>query len=69
MDTAVSRAKEAWLEPLQPTVRQGVVQMKGFITKLIDIEEKEGKDLPTQSCPRPVCKFPDPAYRPPNGTK
>ncbi|XP_055462581.1 ras GTPase-activating protein 4 isoform X1 [Psammomys obesus] len=45
MDTAVSRAKEAWMEPLQPTVRQGVVQMKDFITKLIDIEEKEELDL------------------------
>ncbi|XP_060223871.1 ras GTPase-activating protein 4B isoform X5 [Meriones unguiculatus] len=45
MDTAVCRTKEAWMEPLQPTVLQGVVQMKDFITKLIDIEEKEELDL------------------------
>lgn len=47
MDTPVSRAKESWMEPLQPTVRQGVVQLKDFITKLVDIEEKEGKDFTT----------------------
>ncbi|EDM13326.1 rCG21933, isoform CRA_b [Rattus norvegicus] len=45
MDTPVSRAKESWMEPLQPTVRQGVVQLKDFITKLVDIEEKEELDL------------------------
>ncbi|XP_011786175.1 PREDICTED: ras GTPase-activating protein 4-like [Colobus angolensis palliatus] len=41
MDTPASRAKEAWMEPLQPTVRQGVAQLKDFITKLVDIEEKD----------------------------
>ncbi|KAL0605526.1 Ras GTPase-activating protein 4 [Plecturocebus cupreus] len=45
MDTPASRAKEAWMEPLQPTVRQGVVQLKDFITKLVDIEEKDELDL------------------------
>ncbi|XP_064449240.1 ras GTPase-activating protein 4 isoform X2 [Mirounga angustirostris] len=45
MDTPASRAKEAWMEPLQPTVRQGVAQLKDFITKLVDIEEKEELDL------------------------
>ncbi|XP_075384621.1 ras GTPase-activating protein 4B isoform X2 [Tenrec ecaudatus] len=45
MDTPVSRAKEAWMEPLQPTVRQGVAQLKDFIAKLVDIEEKEELDL------------------------
>ncbi|CAO2630001.1 Ras GTPase-activating protein 4 [Lemmus lemmus] len=45
LDTPVSRAKEAWMEPLQPTVRQGVAQLKDFITKLVDIEEKEELDL------------------------
>lgn len=43
MDTPASRAKEAWMEPLQPTVRQGVAQLKDFIAKLVDIEEKEGE--------------------------
>uniref|UniRef100_A0A2K5ICR3 RAS p21 protein activator 4 n=1 Tax=Colobus angolensis palliatus TaxID=336983 RepID=A0A2K5ICR3_COLAP len=43
MDTPASRAKEAWMEPLQPTVRQGVAQLKDFITKLVDIEEKDGE--------------------------
>ncbi|XP_063462154.1 ras GTPase-activating protein 4 isoform X1 [Pan paniscus] len=45
MDTPASRAKEAWMEPLQPTVRQGVAQLKDFITKLVDIEEKDELDL------------------------
>uniref|UniRef100_A0A8C5UZ62 RAS p21 protein activator 4B n=1 Tax=Microcebus murinus TaxID=30608 RepID=A0A8C5UZ62_MICMU len=45
MDTPASRAKEAWMEPLQPTVRQGVAQLKDFITKLVDIEEREELDL------------------------
>ncbi|XP_044531566.1 ras GTPase-activating protein 4-like [Gracilinanus agilis] len=45
MDTLASRAKEAWMEPLQPMVQQGVAQLKDFITKLIDIEEKEELDL------------------------
>uniref|UniRef100_A0A5F8GGT6 Ras GTPase-activating protein 4 n=1 Tax=Monodelphis domestica TaxID=13616 RepID=A0A5F8GGT6_MONDO len=43
MDTLASRAKEAWMEPLQPMVQQGVAQLKDFIAKLIDIEEKEGE--------------------------
>lgn len=34
------------MEPLQPTVRQGVAQLKDFITKLVDIEEKEGEHSP-----------------------
>ncbi|XP_003934185.1 ras GTPase-activating protein 4 isoform X1 [Saimiri boliviensis] len=45
MDAPASRAKEAWMEPLQPTVRQGVAQLKDFITKLVDIEEKDELDL------------------------
>uniref|UniRef100_A0A4W2FHS9 RAS p21 protein activator 4B n=1 Tax=Bos indicus x Bos taurus TaxID=30522 RepID=A0A4W2FHS9_BOBOX len=45
MDTPASRAKEAWMEPLQPTVRQGVAQLKDFITKLVDIQEKDELDL------------------------
>ncbi|XP_063564122.1 LOW QUALITY PROTEIN: ras GTPase-activating protein 4-like [Gorilla gorilla gorilla] len=45
MDTPACRAKEAWMEPLQPTVRQGVAQLKDFITKLVDIEEKDELDL------------------------
>lgn len=40
------------MEPLQPTVRQGVAQLKDFITKLVDIEEKEGKDFPTVLLPK-----------------
>uniref|UniRef100_A0AC11CLH6 Uncharacterized protein n=1 Tax=Ovis aries TaxID=9940 RepID=A0AC11CLH6_SHEEP len=45
MDTPASRAKETWMEPLQPTVRQGVAQLKDFITKLVDIQEKDELDL------------------------
>lgn len=66
MDTPISRAKESWMEPLQPTVRQGVVQMKDFIMKLVDIEEKEGKDSTTHHG-EDLCAslLLDPAYRPP----
>lgn len=39
------------MEPLQPTVRQGVAQLKDFITKLVDIEEKEG-ELSRREAPR-----------------
>ncbi|XP_023393287.1 ras GTPase-activating protein 4B isoform X2 [Pteropus alecto] len=52
MDTPASRAKEAWMEPLQPTVHQGVTQLKDFITKLVDIEEKEEK------CPHQASQYP-----------
>ncbi|XP_069471058.1 ras GTPase-activating protein 4-like [Ambystoma mexicanum] len=45
MDAVASRAKEAWMAPLQPTIQQGVSQLKEFIMKLIDIEEKEELDL------------------------
>ncbi|KAM9320064.1 ras GTPase-activating protein 4-like [Gastrophryne carolinensis] len=45
MDAPASRAKESWMAPLQPTIQQGVSQLKEFITKLIDIEEKEELDL------------------------
>lgn len=44
------------MEPLQPTVRQGVAQLKDFISKLVDIDEKEGKDFPTELRPRRSCK-------------
>lgn len=66
MDTPGSRAKESWMEPLQPTVRQGVVQLKDFITKLVDIEEKEGKDF-TSIGPKACVRV---SYlRPPTETK
>ncbi|KAG8587697.1 hypothetical protein GDO81_005754 [Engystomops pustulosus] len=45
MDAPSSRAKESWMAPLQPTIQQGVSQLKEFIIKLIDIEEKEELDL------------------------
>uniref|UniRef100_A0A8C5WF33 RAS p21 protein activator 4 n=2 Tax=Leptobrachium leishanense TaxID=445787 RepID=A0A8C5WF33_9ANUR len=45
MDAPASRAKESWMAPLQPTIQQGVSQLKEFIEKLIDIEEKEELDL------------------------
>ncbi|KAE8624885.1 hypothetical protein XENTR_v10006080 [Xenopus tropicalis] len=45
MDAPASRAKESWMAPLQPKIQQGVLQLKEFIIKLIDIEEKEELDL------------------------
>ncbi|KAM4700589.1 ras GTPase-activating protein 4-like [Discoglossus pictus] len=45
MDAPASRAKESWMAPLQPTIQQGVSQLKEFIIKLINIEEKEELDL------------------------
>ena len=63
MDTLASRAKEAWMESLQPTVHQGVAQLKDFITKLVDIEEKEGEHFleapPTVSCLCLSCLLPN----------
>nr|XP_028563771.1 ras GTPase-activating protein 4B isoform X2 [Podarcis muralis] len=44
MDAGVSRTKEPWMAPLQPTIQQGVAQMKRFLLQLIDIEEKEELD-------------------------
>ncbi|XP_066492571.1 ras GTPase-activating protein 4-like [Tiliqua scincoides] len=41
LETGLSRTKEAWMAPLQPAIQQGVTQMKEFILRLIDIEEKE----------------------------
>ncbi|XP_050785055.1 ras GTPase-activating protein 4-like isoform X3 [Gopherus flavomarginatus] len=46
MDAAASRAKEGWMAPLQPTIQQSISQMKEFITRLIDIKEKEEVDQP-----------------------
>lgn len=62
MDTPASRAKEAWMEPLQPMVRQGVAQLKDFITKLVDIQEKDGECFRVR--PRPL-PHPPLASRPP----
>nr|XP_051693905.1 ras GTPase-activating protein 4 isoform X2 [Oryctolagus cuniculus] len=57
MDTLASRAKEAWMEPLQPTVRQGAAQLKEFITRLVDLEEEEELDLQRSlSLPAPPVK-------------
>ena len=39
------------MEPLQPMVRQGVAQLKDFITKLVDIQEKDGELF--RAWPRP----------------
>ncbi|XP_005986917.1 ras GTPase-activating protein 4 [Latimeria chalumnae] len=41
LDVLAGRVKEKWMMPLQPTIHQGASQMKEFITRLIDIEEKE----------------------------
>lgn len=57
MDTLASRAKEAWMEPLQPAVRQGAAQLKEFITRLVDLEEEEELDLQRSlSLPAPPVK-------------
>uniref|UniRef100_G3U8E3 RAS p21 protein activator 4 n=1 Tax=Loxodonta africana TaxID=9785 RepID=G3U8E3_LOXAF len=58
MDTPASRAKEAWMEPLQSTVHQGVAQLKDFITKLVNIEEKEGECHPQPAVAPPVKEGP-----------
>lgn len=54
------------MEPLQPTVRQGVAQLKDFITKLVDIEEKEG-ELSQREKPRAPRNRPRHAFAPPPG--
>lgn len=50
------------MEPLQPMVRQGVAQLKDFITKLVDIQEKDGECFRVR--PRPLPHSPL-ASRPP----
>lgn len=42
------------MEPLQPTVRQGVAQLKDFITKLVDIQEKDGEPFRARPLPFPA---------------
>lgn len=42
------------MEPLQPTVRQGVAQLKDFITKLVDIQEKDGEYFRARPRPCPA---------------
>lgn len=37
------------MAPLQPAIQQGVAQMKEFILRLIDIEEKEGEGAEWQA--------------------
>lgn len=44
------------MEPLQPMVRQGVAQLKDFITKLVDIQEKDGERF--RARPRPLPRPP-----------
>uniref|UniRef100_F6YXK4 RAS p21 protein activator 4 n=1 Tax=Ornithorhynchus anatinus TaxID=9258 RepID=F6YXK4_ORNAN len=58
MDAQASRAKEAWMGPLQPTVQQGVAQMQDFITKLVDIQEKEELELSVQGALLPMKEGP-----------
>ncbi|XP_038615147.1 ras GTPase-activating protein 4B [Tachyglossus aculeatus] len=58
MDAQASRAKEAWMGPLQPTVQRGVAQMRDFIAQLVDIQEEEELDLGPQGVPPPVKEGP-----------
>lgn len=50
------------MEPLQPTVRQGVAQLKDFITKLVDIQEKDGERFRARPRP-PQASRPPPTAR------
>ncbi|XP_066552321.1 ras GTPase-activating protein 4 [Amia ocellicauda] len=45
LDTLACRSKEPWMVPLQPTIQQGIAQVKEFITKLVSCEESEDLGL------------------------
>lgn len=52
MEPAAGRAKEPWLAPLLPTLQQGIIRLKDFITRLVEMEEEEegeGQPLPPPS--------------------
>ena len=43
LDTLACCSKEPWMNPLQPTIQQGIAQLKDFITRLVSCDEAEGE--------------------------
>ncbi|KAM6242244.1 ras GTPase-activating protein 4B [Porphyrio hochstetteri] len=53
MEPAAGRAKEAWLAPLLPALQQGIARLKGFITRLVGMEEEKEEEGNGQLLPPP----------------
>lgn len=45
LDTLACCSKEPWMNPLQPTIQQGIAQLKDFIAKLVSCQETPYDDL------------------------
>ncbi|XP_076130175.1 ras GTPase-activating protein 4 isoform X1 [Alosa pseudoharengus] len=45
LDTLACCSKEPWMNPLQPTVQQGIAQLKDFITRLVSCDDAEDLGL------------------------
>ncbi|XP_063060094.1 ras GTPase-activating protein 4 [Engraulis encrasicolus] len=45
LDTLAGCSKEPWMNPLQPTIQQGIAQLKDFITRLVSCDEAEDLGL------------------------
>uniref|UniRef100_A0A8B9HNG3 RAS p21 protein activator 4 n=1 Tax=Astyanax mexicanus TaxID=7994 RepID=A0A8B9HNG3_ASTMX len=45
LDTLVCCSKEPWMVPLQPTIQQGIAQLKDFIIRLVSCHDSEGELL------------------------
>lgn len=46
LDTLACCSKEPWMNPLQPTIQQGIAQLKDFITRLVSCDDAEGESPP-----------------------
>ncbi|KAK2816504.1 hypothetical protein Q7C36_022775 [Tachysurus vachellii] len=45
LDTLVCCSKEPWMVPLQPSIQQGIAQLKDFITRLVSCHDSEDLSL------------------------
>ncbi|XP_027034576.2 ras GTPase-activating protein 4 isoform X1 [Tachysurus fulvidraco] len=45
LDTLVCCSKEPWMVPLQPSIQQGIAQLKDFITRLVSCHDSEDLGL------------------------
>ncbi|KAL2095021.1 hypothetical protein ACEWY4_009740 [Coilia grayii] len=45
LDTLAYCSKEPWMNPLQPTIQQGIAQLKDFITRLVSCDDAEDLGL------------------------
>uniref|UniRef100_A0A8B9HKL1 RAS p21 protein activator 4 n=1 Tax=Astyanax mexicanus TaxID=7994 RepID=A0A8B9HKL1_ASTMX len=48
LDTLVCCSKEPWMVPLQPTIQQGIAQLKDFIIRLVSCHDSEDLGIQTR---------------------